>query len=442
MSVIPRRPASPPATSPDDARYWNAADLQAETKRVFQVCHECRMCVGYCGSFPALFAAVDRDIENNRAEGAEKTTLADLRLVSDLCWQCKLCYIKCPYTADEGASELLDFPRLMAREKAQRARSEGVALVDQLLGEPGTIGKLGGGLKAPLSNLISANRLARKVQEAATGISAEFPLPKFESVPFPKWLDRHRPAPGAGSAGEVVIFSTCTGDYNETSVPQAAVRVLEHQGYRVIRPEGEVCCGMPNLDGGDVAAMRAKVEANVSLLWPYVKAGKTIVVPAPTCGYTIKKEWAVYHDRPETHAVAAATQDLMEFLDGLRKKKTLKKDFKKPLGNVTYHAACHLRAQKIAFPGMRLLAQVPDTEVRLVEQCSAVDGTWGMKAVNYEMGRRYAQKLVNDVNREPEALVVTDCTLSGLRLRKETKTTVLHPVEALARAYGVEGGEE
>jgi len=152
MSVIPRRPASPPATSPDDARYWNAADLRGEAKRVFQVCHECRMCVGYCGSFPALFAAVDRDIENNRAEGAEKTTLEDLRLVSDLCWQCKLCYIKCPYTADEGASELLDFPRLMAREKAQRARSEGVALVDQLLGEPGTLGKLGGGLKAPLSD--------------------------------------------------------------------------------------------------------------------------------------------------------------------------------------------------------------------------------------------------------------------------------------------------
>jgi glycerol-3-phosphate dehydrogenase subunit C len=62
-----------------------------------------------------------------------------------------------------------------------------------------------------------------------------------------------------------------------------------------------------------------------------------------------------------------------------------------------------------------------------------------MKAVNYEMGRRYAQKLVNEVNREPEALVVTDCTLSALRLRKETRTTVLHPVEALARAYGVEG---
>jgi glycerol-3-phosphate dehydrogenase subunit C len=37
---------------------------------------------------------------------------------------------------------------------------------------------------------------------------------------------------------------------------------------------------------------------------------------------------------------------------------------------------------------------VPDTDVRMVEECSAVDGTWGMKAEHYETGRKYAQKLV------------------------------------------------
>src|SRR3982751_2156326 len=98
MSVISRRPASPPAAGPEDPRYFNANDLQGEARRVFQVCHECRMCVGYCGSFPALFAAVDRDIESGRSVGAELMTRADLQLTSDLCWQCKLCYIKCPYT--------------------------------------------------------------------------------------------------------------------------------------------------------------------------------------------------------------------------------------------------------------------------------------------------------------------------------------------------------
>jgi glycerol-3-phosphate dehydrogenase subunit C len=444
MSVIPRRPAAAPAASPDDPRYFDAADLETEMRRVFQVCHECRMCVGYCGTFPAVFAAVDRDVDAGRAEGAEKLGPGDLRTASDLCWQCKLCYIKCPYTADEGAPELIDFPRLMAREKAQRARREGVALVDKLLGEPGLIGKLGGGRLAPLTNLVNGSRLLRKVTQAAAGIAAEFPLPRLEPRTFASWLDDHRPAPGAGDAGEVVIFSTCTGDYNQTSVPRAAVLVLEHQGYRVVRPRGQVCCGMPNLDGGDVAAMRTKVEANVAALAPLVELGRRVVVAAPTCGYTIKKEWPLYSDRPETHAVAKATVDLMEFLDGLRRTKALKTDWKAGLGKVTYHAACHLRAQKIAYPGMRVMSQIPDTEVRMVEQCSAVDGTWGMKAANYEMGRKYAGKLVSAVKegKEEGALVVTDCALSALRIEKEAAVRALHPVEAVMRAYGLGGGGE
>jgi glycerol-3-phosphate dehydrogenase subunit C len=186
--------------------------------------------------------------------------------------------------------------------------------------------------------------------------------------------------------------------------------------------------------------MKAKVEANARALAPAALAGKTIVVAAPTCSYTMKREWPVYVDTPEVRAIAAATMDLMQFLDGLRKAKTLKLDFKTGLGAVTYHTACHLRAQKIAFPGMRVLAAIPDTEVELVEQCSAVDGTWGMKAAHYEQGRKYAQKMVRGIEDAPggaTALVVTDCSLSALRIRKENRARVLHPVEAMREAYGI-----
>jgi glycerol-3-phosphate dehydrogenase subunit C len=264
-------------------------------------------------------------------------------------------------------------------------------------------------------------------------------LPPLAAQPFPAWLAAHQPAPEAGQAGEVVLFATCYGDFNQTSVSRAAVRVLEHQGYRVVRPKGEVCCGMPNLDGGDVEAMIKKVRANTEALLPHVAAGKKIVVPAPTCSYTMRKEWPVYVDSPDVRAVAGATLDLMQFLDSLRRSKTLKTDFKTPLGPVTYHTACHLRAQKIAYPGMRILGLVPDTDVRLVEQCSAVDGTWGMKAAYYELGRKYAQKLVRQVEEETavDGLVVTDCALSALRITKETRRRVLHPVEAVCEAYGL-----
>jgi glycerol-3-phosphate dehydrogenase subunit C len=127
----------------------------------------------------------------------------------------------------------------------------------------------------------------------------------------------------------------------------------------------------------------------------------------------------------------------MQFLDTLRRAKTLKTDFKQGLGNIAYHAACHLRAQKIAFPGMRVLSAIPETDVRIVEKCSAVDGTWGMKAEYYELGRKYAQKLVREIDDEENRLVVSDCSLAARRIEKENRVAVVHPVEAMRDAYGL-----
>ena len=131
----------------------------------------------------------------------------------------------------------------------------------------------------------------------------------------------------------------------------------------------------------------------------------------------------------------------MEMLDQLRREKTLDREFQKGLGKVAYHAACHLRAQKIGFPGARVLGVLPDTEVEIIEKCSAVDGTWGMKAQYYEMGSKYAQKLVRAIDGAEAKTVVTDCPLSALRIAKENGVPVMHPVEALAEAYGIRVGE-
>ncbi len=396
------------------------------------------MCVTYCGSFPILFSAIDGAVEAKRAEGAEAISAENIREVSEHCWQCKLCYIKCPYTEDEGSRELLDFPRLMAREKAVRARREGVPLIDQILGEPELIGWAGSGIAAPMANFVNAKRLTRKIAEAVTGLSAEFPLPPLARHPFSSWMAQHVPEERAGTEGEVVLFPTCYGQYNFPDVPQAAVRVLERNGFSVLVVAELACCGMPNLDGGDVAAAQAKMQKNVDALLPFVRRGIPIVVPGPTCGYTMKKEWPTYLGTEASRDVAAGTRDLMEFLDGLRREKRLDKSFVRGFGKVAYHAACHLRAQKVAIPGARILSQLPDTDVRIIERCSAVDGTWGMKAEFYEEGDRYAARLARAIENEEPDLVVTDCNLAGLRVLKQNQRHALHPIEALARAYGLD----
>ena len=435
MKIDPH-PTAPPAKSVADARYWDAKDLETELRRVFEICHSCRMCVNYCGSFPDVFARVDRDIEKKGATGAEVLGAEDFASVTELCWQCKLCYIKCPYTADEGHDWLVDVPSLLTREKAQRAKRQGVTVQDRALGEPGTLGMLASGPLAPLMNFVNANRLVRKVNERVLGISSEFPLPTFAARSFERWLDHHVPLEPAGRAGTVAIFSTCTGDYNYPGVPANAVRVLEHNGFRVVRPE-QTCCGIPNLDGGDMDAFLAKAKANVASLLVEVRQGRDIVVAQPTCSYTLKREYPALLGTAEARELAAHTFDLMEFLDRLRRQKKLATEFTKGFGRVAYHAPCHIRAQKVGTPGARLLGLLPGTKVEVVEQCSAVDGTWGMKAQYYEMGRKYARKLTAHVAAAHPDLVVSDCSLAALRIQKENGVKVMHPIESLAEAYGI-----
>jgi glycerol-3-phosphate dehydrogenase subunit C len=151
----------------------------------------------------------------------------------------------------------------------------------------------------------------------------------------------------------------------------------------------------------------------------------------------VRKEWPELLGTEEARKVAGAAIDVLELLDQQRREKTLSEDFKKGLGRVAYHAACHLRAQKIGYPAVRVLGLLPDTEVEVIEQCSAVDGTWGMKTQHYEMGRRYARKLTNGVERANPQVVVTDCALSARRILAENGHAPLHPVEALAEAYGL-----
>ncbi len=257
MAKIDLIPSQPPAVNPNEERYWDARDLEREMRRTFEVCHNCRMCVGYCGTFPDVFARVDGDIERRGATGAELLGAEAFTQATELCWQCKLCYVKCPYTTDEGHEWMLDVPRLLAREKAQRARRNGVTLQDRVLGEPQVLGRMTAGPLARVANFVNANRLVRKAAEATAGIAADFPVPPFGETSFAQWLSHHEPIAGAGARGTVALFATCLADYNFPHIAASAVRVLEKNGWAVVRPE-QTCCGMPNVDGGDVDAARAR----------------------------------------------------------------------------------------------------------------------------------------------------------------------------------------
>jgi Fe-S oxidoreductase len=407
--------------------FWDENALEKEWRRVADICHGCRLCFNLCPAFPALFDSIDA------ADGdIAALTAATFDHVVDLCYECKLCYVKCPYTPPHEYQ--LDFPRLVLRSRAVRAR-RGVALQDRILGMTDAIGRLGS-LTAPIFNWVNRFPPARLVMEKTVGIHRQWRLPTYHRETFTTWFARRQKPLQPGINGKAAFFATCSVTYNNPATGQAAVAVLEHNGVEVIVPP-QRCCGMPYLDGGDLPRAIAAARDNVAWLAPYVQQGYAVVVPGPTCSYTIKQEYPLLLKTPEAYTVANHTYDLSEYLLRLHRAGKLNTAFTTQVGRIIYHVPCHLKAQNIGTPSVALLRLIPGAQVEVVERCSGVDGTWGMKAQYRDLALKVADKLLTRVREGQPALVVSDCPLAGLQMEQGAQVTTYHPMEILKRAYGL-----
>ncbi|MBI2461220.1 MAG: 4Fe-4S dicluster domain-containing protein [Candidatus Rokubacteria bacterium] len=409
--------------------FWDQAALEREERRIFDICTGCRRCFNLCPSFAHLFAGLDQEAVDGEAE---RLPTGDLRRVEELCYQCKLCFNHCPYTPPHRFD--LDFPRVMLRARAVRARREGVTRQDRLLGDPDRLGRLGT-LTAPLSTWANTFRPHRLFLERVVGIHRDRQLPPFAREPFSRWFARRRS--GATGGERVALFATCSVEYHDPAVGKAAVAVLERNGLAVELPP-QRCCGMPWLDGGDIDAALAKMEANLRSLAPLAEAGVDIVVPGPTCSYVLKQEYPWLHGSPEARVVAARTFDLMEYLMRRHEAGRLDMAFQAGIGRIAYQIPCHLRAQNIGFKSRDALALIPGARVGLVERCSGMDGTWGMKREFYGLSLRVAEPLLRELREARADQIATDCPLSALQIAQGLGSRPLHPVQLLARAYGIE----
>jgi Fe-S oxidoreductase len=134
--------------------------------------------------------------------------------------------------------------------------------------------------------------------------------------------------------------------------------------------------------------------------------------------------------------VAENTLDLGEYVFKVAAAKELDRDFTRKMGRVAYHLPCHLKAQSIGFRSRQILGLVAD-EVVMVDACSGVDGTWGMKARFYDESLSICSDLVSAIEREAPDHVATDCPLAALRIQERTGREAVHPIVLLRDAYGL-----
>jgi Fe-S oxidoreductase len=427
--------------NPNEAKYWDREALQKELDRTFDLCNGCRLCFKFCQSFPTLFDAVDA------AGDVRHLPAAKVEQVIDECFQCKLCYTQCPYTAAEGHAFRLDFPRLVLRANAVRRKQTGVPLREKVLADPDRLGRVGTFLPmvANAANHIPAHRV---MMEKVLGIHRDKLLPDFAGETFPDWVTRELGGAVVAAEGRhpVLLYSTCYVNWNKPSLGQAAFRVLRHNDCKVASPAMR-CCGMPALDGGDIDAARKAARGNVEALLPWVDQGYKVAVVNPTCSLMVREEYPELLNDPANPAlaesarrVAAATRDLGEYLFEQRQAGEFKEDFQStPGGSIAYHAPCHLRMQNVGFRGRDLMRRIPETRPRLVAECCGHDGTWAMKTENFELAMKNGKRAFDGMAEADAEVWATECPLAALQFKQATGREPLHPVEVLDRAYQAGG---
>ncbi|MBI1199719.1 MAG: glycerol-3-phosphate dehydrogenase [Phenylobacterium sp.] len=425
-----------------DPDYYDLAKVEAEMERVFDICHGCRRCFNLCDSFPKLFDMVDES-PTGELDGVDKK---DYAKVAEACTLCDMCFLtKCPYVPPHEFD--LDFPHLILRYRAAKRRAGEKDFVREELGKTDRNGKLAKPV-AGLANWATArkNTPLRKFMEAVAGIDAEAELPKYHGrTATDRLRDPLAPNPQGPAFGQrkVALYATCFVDYNAPDTAVAAAKVLALQGCEVklVYPE---CCGMPQLEAGDLDDVAGKARRTAAAFAPYIDDGYEVVALTASCGLMMKFEWPLI--LPGDHAVgrlSAATKDVAEYVVELSKTFGLVEGLKPVEGGVTFHHACHARAQNMGAKSAEMLRLIPDTKVDIVERCSGHGGTFGVMKETRPMAIKVGRPAARQVTQKANGTLCSDCPLACKHLGQLVEgeagapTREAHPIEIFAAAYGV-----
>ncbi|MDE2437711.1 MAG: hypothetical protein KGM49_15760 [Sphingomonadales bacterium] len=425
-----------------DEAWYDEAALDAEMRRVFDICHGCRRCFNLCDSFPILFDAIDASA-NETVDDLIPTQLAS---VAEACTLCDMCFMtKCPYVPPHSFD--LDFPHLMLRHRAVDNRKGQTSLVDRQLAEMDRNGRLGS-VVAGLANWATkeGNGLTRPAIEAVTGIDRRAHLPPFVDTPLVNQAAGIIPAPnpdGPAFGKRAVIYAGCHDNFNDNTPGIALVKVLTHNGVEV-RIEHPDCCAMPKFENGDLHGVASAAQRIVAFFAPLVEEGWDIVPLTTSCALMLKFEWPLIEpDNAAVTVLSKHTFDVSEYVVALNKTNGLAPIPSMP-ASIAVHFACHARAQNMGPKAMEMLRLIPEAKPALTDRCSGHGGKWGIFKKNFDRAAKIGRPTARNLTKDLPDVIVSECPLAGPHLKQVIASTgaptperIGHPIEVLAKAYGL-----
>ena len=439
-----------------DPEFTDPEKIDAELRRVFDICHTCRRCFNLCDSFPRLFDLID----NSKTGELESVASPDFKPVVDACTLCDMCFMtKCPYVPPHEFN--VDFPHLMLRYRVAEFNRGNVDFAERQLTKTDRNAKLASPI-APLANWATSrgNKFTRVAMEKLAGIDRDAELPQYHRKTFLKRAKSEAPpvnraAPGFGR--KAVLYATCFSNYNSPQIGMATLAVLAKNGVEteVCYPE---CCGMPQLEQGDIASVAERAKAISRELGAFIEKGYDVIALVPSCALMLKFEWPlIVPGDAEIKRLSDATYDVSEYVMDIAGKEGLAPGLNALDRGVTVHMACHARAQNMGQKAAEMLRLIPETPVNVIERCSGHGGSWGVLKENFETAikiglpvARQAAKLEKEAQNRAAPYVASECPLAGAHIVQGMERldaaapdhAAPHPIELFAKAYGLEVANE
>ena len=412
-----------------------------EALRIYEktlACVHCGLCLPACPAYenaPRESLAPRGQVFNARAV-LEGRLSPSAGLAEDLyeCLACRGCETVCPAGVEVGA--IVEGVRgLVAEERVEplRARMLKRFALGTVVARPRVLAAAMWLLR--FAGRTRLRRFARAVlARLAPKLAARERL--LPEVPSRERFPVRTPAQGE-PRGTVALFLGCVAPHLRPETSRAAIEALSKNGWEVVIPERQGCCGALHLHAGLPDLARPLARRNVGAF----PEDLPVVTTAAGCGAALSEYGELLDAQPAAGGFSGRVTDVSAFLaeNGCRPPSAGPRD--KPL-RVVYDAPCHLfHAQQVREEPLRILRSLPGVElvtVRDPERCCGSAGIYNVTRHDTSMAV-LDRKMANIAPANPD-LIATGNIGCQLQLAEGTRRAgvsaeVAHPIELLADAY-------
>jgi len=407
-------------------------------------CVHCGFCLPTCPTYLVLGNEMDSPrgrIWLIRSASEGKIGITDnFAKHMNLCLLCRACETACPSGVKFGF--LMEAARGQVDRQYQYSAAER-RFRDFILHTFTDIGRLRA--MTGLLRLYQGSGLQKLVR--ASGLSSLFGrlgqmealLPAIPDQRLRTDLPEVIPAKGE-KRGRAGLLTGCVQRFFFAQVNSATARVLSENGYEVVAPKDQGCCGSLLVHEGEREQAKAFARKTIDI---FERASvDVVVVNAAGCGSVMKEYWELLHTDPAYAQKAEAFSKKVRDVSQLLAQVPLNGRLRALPRTVTYHDACHLaHGQRVRQEPRKILKAIPGLQLVELKESDFCCGSAGIYNLLYpELAQQFLDRKIERIKETGAQVVVSGNPGCSLQIEKGLKERglnirVLHPVELLDWAY-------